>query len=716
MRKRTLKKAALFSFLLFCAVSPARAADESEEKGFLEAFKKPFHFILKPLRAEGLVDAVMDPLEMVACPMLSFEEPVVTPGRTEEYVYNINRNVDVITAEDIKDMNAMTVQEALAIRPGVATNSYLNNAKDNGLDMRGFGSADNQNYLVMVDGRRINQVDLSGPDLSQVDIKTVEKIEVVRGPNSVLYGDNATGGVINIITKRGAPEQHAGYEQQIGSYRYREESFSFDGRHAPVDYFFNASWQDSDGYRLNNGYEANDVFTSITVEPERNLGVNFSSGYHRDWYGQPGALYDGNLQADGRKGSRFPDSKAKTEDAYYTVEPRTCLEAGNADISFVAPFTYRLRRASSRDVGFNIYETNHHISSCDLRPKCEAASSFADGYVENKLILGVDLLGVKDQVLSGDVTFTKSQVDITKNTAAVYLSDNMLINDRVTANCGIRGEWAEYAFDQMQPTSLINGKVLRDMAFDAGIGYKYNKKSQLYAYYARSYRLPATDELYQSAYETFDWNTWSVRVFPSVLRGLKQQNADNYEIGIKDNTFERLRFKAAYYFMDTENEIYYDPDDFANENYPLTFRHGLESEIELSVSAQLRGFVLYNFQRSVFKGGKYGGYMVPLVPENVVSGGVRIQPVDKLVLELNMNYVGNMGIADDPRANSSPLKARGTMDLVASYEFKGARAFIAARNLLGAKYFSNATRNFMGNTAFYPAPERSVEAGVSIRF
>lgn len=712
-----LKRIVVAIMIVFFAARSAGAdTGERKENSLFEALKKPFYFILKPVRGEKLVDAIIDPLNNVACPLASFGEPVVTPGRTEEYIYNLNRNVDVITSKDISDMNAKTVQEALAARAAIVTNAFFNNPKDNSLDMRGFGSAANLNYLVMVDGRRINQVDLSGPDLAQVDISTVERIEVVKGPNTVLYGDNATGGVINIITKKGVPDHHARYEQQFGSYRYNRESFSFDGRKTPVDYYFSASWQDSDGYRLNNSYEANDIFTSIALEPAKDVGLNFSSGYHRDWYGQPGALYDGNIQSDGREGSRFPDSKAKTEESYFTVEPRASLEAGHSDISVVVPFTYRLRRANALDVGFNRYETDHHINSLDLRPKCEVASTFADGTLQNKLVLGVDLLDVEDQVLSGDVTFTKSQVDITKRTAALYVSDNMLVNDRLTANCGIRGEWAEYYFDQKMPAYSQSEKSLRDVAFDAGVGYKYNKRSQVYALYARSYRFPTTDEFYQSAYESFDWTSWSVRVFPAMLSDLKQQTANNYEVGVKDNTFENLRLRAAYYFMDTKNEIYYDPVDFTNENYRRTFRHGLETEAEIVLFSRLSGSINYTFQRSTFKGDKYGGYSIPLVPENVLSAGVRIEPIDRLVLELNFNYVGDMVIGNDPKADSSPLEARNTMDLSASYEFMYFRAFIVARNLAGARYFSNATRNFLGNTAFYPAPGRSVEAGVAIRF
>ncbi|MBD3380541.1 MAG: TonB-dependent receptor plug domain-containing protein [Candidatus Omnitrophica bacterium] len=702
--------------ILLVAVLFSYAAKAEEEKdGFFDVIKKPFQFVLRPVGMEDLGDALFGPVDRI-CSVTSFSEPVVTPGRTKEYIYNINRNVDIITAREIKDMNALTVQDVLSRRAGIVLNGFFNNSRDNNLDIRGFGSTGNLNYLVLLDGRRINQIDLSGPDLSQIDIRTVEKIEVIRGPNTVMYGDNATGGVVNIITKRGSEGHNARYAQEAGSYRYRKEYFSFEGREAFMDYFISSSWQDSDGYRANNGYEANDIFAGFRIRPAEDISVDLSSGYHRDWYGQPGALYDGNIQSDGMAGTRFPDSKAKTEDHYFSVEPKFLLD-GDTETAFSVPFTYRSRRSDALDVSFNRYETHHHIRSFDLRPKFEVSSFLLDDSVCNKLVCGMDYFRAEDQVLSGDIVYTKSQVDIEKETLAFYAENNALIRDRFTLNFGVRGEWAEYSFDQKQPTSSIDEKSLKDLAFDAGAGYKYGERSQLYAIYSRSYRMPTTDEFFQSAYEQFDWWTFGVRVFPAVLNfDLKQQVANNYEIGVKDNTFDRLRIKANYYFMDVKNEIYYDPVSFTNENYHHTWHHGFELEADADIVKGVKLFANYTFQKSLFRGGKYGNCSIPLVPENKFSAGVRMRPLKGFVVEFNADYVGEMTIANDPLADSDPLESRFLMGLTAAYERKGLRIFGIIRNLADHGYFSNATRNWQGNTAFYPAPGRNFQVGASVKF
>ena len=86
------------------------------------------------------------------------------------------------------------------------------------MDIRGFGETGPLNTLVLVDGRRVNEIDLSGVDWTQIPLDQVERIEIVRGSGSVLYGDNAVGGVINIITKKPEKPLSARVEGVIGSY------------------------------------------------------------------------------------------------------------------------------------------------------------------------------------------------------------------------------------------------------------------------------------------------------------------------------------------------------------------------------------------------------------------------------------------------------------------------------------------------------------------
>ena len=110
----------------------------------------------------------------------------------------------VISADDIRRAGATDVNEAIRKVAGVFGRQSLDASPDFSLDLRGFGSNSAQNMVVLVDGVRLSENEQANPVLSTIPIDTVERIEIVRGGSSVLYGDGATAGVIQIITKDAA--------------------------------------------------------------------------------------------------------------------------------------------------------------------------------------------------------------------------------------------------------------------------------------------------------------------------------------------------------------------------------------------------------------------------------------------------------------------------------------------------------------------------------
>lgn len=132
------------------------------------------------------------------------EEVVVTATRDEEEIRRIPANVSVITESDLAESGATTVVEALEKLESINIRSYSGNPSQAVVDLRGFGG-DNPygKTLILLDGRRLNRPDMASLNWLQIPVANVERIEVVRGGSSALYGDNAVGGVINIITKKG---------------------------------------------------------------------------------------------------------------------------------------------------------------------------------------------------------------------------------------------------------------------------------------------------------------------------------------------------------------------------------------------------------------------------------------------------------------------------------------------------------------------------------
>ena len=145
---------------------------------------------------------------------------VVTATRDAEEIRKVPANVTVITQEGIEQSNAQNVVDLLKDQVDVVVRDFYGNGKTASVDIRGFGETGTLNVLVLVDGRRVNDIDLSGVDWTQIPMDQIERIEIVRGSGSVLYGDNATGGVINIITKRPEKPFSVQAEGVAGSYGY----------------------------------------------------------------------------------------------------------------------------------------------------------------------------------------------------------------------------------------------------------------------------------------------------------------------------------------------------------------------------------------------------------------------------------------------------------------------------------------------------------------
>ena len=155
----------------------------------------------------GLITAVIVLLASTAInAAATFEEElgrvIVTATRIAQHDYKITGNVTVIDKEQIEASNAQTLPDILNEALGVFVRNQ-GTVKTSKIDIRGFGDTAASNVLFLVNDRKMNSVDLSGPDLTQIPVESIERIEIIRGAGSVLYGDNAVGGVVNIITKKG---------------------------------------------------------------------------------------------------------------------------------------------------------------------------------------------------------------------------------------------------------------------------------------------------------------------------------------------------------------------------------------------------------------------------------------------------------------------------------------------------------------------------------
>ncbi|MFC1631029.1 TonB-dependent receptor [Candidatus Omnitrophota bacterium] len=657
---------------------------------------------------------------------------VITPWRVEELAANVSKNVTLIESEEIQKSDASYAYEIIEEKVGVVVSGQFDNPKGTVVDIRGFGESSPSNLLVLVNGRRTNQIDLSGVDWGQINKDAIERIEIVRGPGTVLYGDNARGGVINIITKKGlSAEPVFSLGVQKGSDDHYKEFFNFGAAGDAYDYFLNYAHQQSDGYRANNDYFANDCFGRANLRAGENLAVEFSAGYHHDHYGMPGALYlNGNrfalnprgINQIGRTGSVFPEDRGWTEEFYTTVQPQFSLDIHSHNLSASIFTSFRSRRSKGLNIpeanawaGRSEYETVHHIKSYDFKPKFEFEAYLFNAQLMNRITFGYDYFYALDQILSGDRLAQQDSAEIIKQTHGVYFHDNIRLRENMLLNLGARAEWADYVFDQKRVLVNYETKQTMQSAAEVGLGYKYNDGSQVYFNFTKAYRNPNTEEYYQNRY----FDTWNGVERGGLNQNLKHQRSNNFEIGIKDTSFRWLKVNANYYWMATRSEIYFDPATFNNSNYsPKTMRKGVELELSSSFfDATLRPYLNYLFQEAYFKGGRYANERIPFVPKHKVSAGVLVPFLDSYEWSLGLTYVASRYKVSDQNNIAPRLKGYLTFDSQLSYSKDNLRAYLAIKNMFNEKYYSYGVTNSTGTAeTFYPAPERQFQAGLELSF
>jgi vitamin B12 transporter len=203
------------------------------------------------------------------------ERLVVTATRLETSTNRLGSSISVITAEDLARRQAQLVVEVLATVPGIDVRRTGPAGSATSIFIRG---ADSDHTLVLIDGVELN--DPSSPSrlafLNHLTVDSVERIEVLRGPQSTLYGSDAIGGVIQIFTKQGSTSQESSLSIETGSYATWRSAIETSGASGPFDYLISGSFSDSDGFSASSGGVENDGYRNGSLAAR--LGWSFETG------------------------------------------------------------------------------------------------------------------------------------------------------------------------------------------------------------------------------------------------------------------------------------------------------------------------------------------------------------------------------------------------------------------------------------------------------
>src|SRR5438105_402032 len=206
-------------------------------------------------------------------------EPVVVTATTVETpAEQLGATVSVITEEDFRTYHYVTVQDALRSVPGLDVRQSGSLGKTTSISIRGV---DPTKVQVLIDGVRVASPTLGETELSDIPPDLIDRIEIIRGPQSTLYGADAIGGVVNIFTKKGQGPFSGFLSQEIGNYDTFRTQTGFSGSSGRVDYSFGASHTESAGRSRNDDFDNKAVSGRIGLALPGDSALAFILRYNR---------------------------------------------------------------------------------------------------------------------------------------------------------------------------------------------------------------------------------------------------------------------------------------------------------------------------------------------------------------------------------------------------------------------------------------------------
>jgi outer membrane receptor protein involved in Fe transport len=520
-----------------------------------------------------------------------------------------------VTAEDIERQNATNIGEALKLVPGV---HFRQGRSKEGyyVTLRGF---EQENILILLDGIPIGVPYEGLVNLTDIPVQNISEIKVIKGNASVLYGPNAMGGVINIITKKGTSDPHLSVSYQQSEYDTHHLSLTHGWAFGPFSYFLGASRRESDGYPLadtfalpadvlssmkkspanptslpnipitpdsgrreNSDYEK-DSFTftgNLALGSNNDLGVSFE--YYNNDYGVPPVP----IFREHKKGFfyfprywRFSDWERYTlnitEEArlseIFRVKTRVFYDSYENTLDTYDDATYSTENRIGPPSGNSVYD-DYSIGA--------QIQTFWDGLSGNHISFGFQF---KKDIHKEN--FNYSPFDKFESYMySVALEDRIDITNHLALTIGA-------SYDVFDKRTLLVAGQNRDPGDDVdtfspqiGLSYDLSDTVNLYGSAGRKVRFPTMRNLYADGI-----------IGPKGNPDLEEERTDNYEVGTIWKPSQKIHAQLALFYSDIQNMINFDNIIGRFEQYKNADIAGVDASIFSQLTRSLSAQLSYTF-------------------------------------------------------------------------------------------------------------------------
>lgn len=604
----------------------------------------------------------------------ALDDMVVTATRTESKVVDVPVNTTVISAEKIADRHYLDVADALKDVPGATVMDTGVGAYEKKIVLNG-----DERVLVLVDGKRVN-IDMgtmsrASYDLNQMpDVSLIERIEVVKGHGGALYGIDAVGGVINIITKK-MDHSYGKVSMGFGSHQARDAKAMYTIKEGKTGVMVAASKYKQGYHEYKDAKtEANKRWPAASTYENEKVSVKLSQELSET----------SNLEL-GYDFSKFEGVRS------YSTEATSASFSNKKTNDFYAKYDWTV---NDKDQGFiQLYRNKYDYYNAgdmyetDTGFEAQQNITLSDN---NQLVVGASYRKAKA------LNATSYTAEKSINNKAVFVSDQWEFAPNWTLDAGVR-------YDKH---STAGSKT----TWSAGLNKKFDENSHAYFNWGQVFKAPTLDDLYY--YSVGDYKGFKFESYGNP--NLKPEKGDTWTIGYGTKIADKTSVNISYFQSKLEDAI--DWDTTYSDNASVSIVRNVDKQkkngMELSVAHELNDNwdleASYTYIR--VKNNEHGsGYVrdANYIP-NMYRFGVRYH--DDL-WNADLFLRGGSGADKSAYVDSKYM----TLDMSVAYKATKDLSFYAkGYNLFNKAYAESAGVN--GGTYTYPAQGRRFIIGAEYTF
>ncbi|TVR31695.1 MAG: TonB-dependent receptor [Spirochaetaceae bacterium] len=632
---------------------------------------------------------------------------VITADRVLTDIVSTAAHVSIITADDIRQSGATNVVELLDRQPGVSFRSFSNEAQAQ-VDMRGFGEGSYGRVLVLVDGRRQNNPDMSGINWLSIPIDSIERIEVVRGSESALYGNNAVAGVINIITKTPERPLELSAAGSFGSFMANQQRLGLATAGERARLRASAEHFSTDGHRDRSAYRALNFSLAGEFDPTDRLSLSLGGRYANVFYELPGGLTKEEFEDDPSQAKRdapWPDTGRIDNDEDEATENQFGVDAGvlwqlgdrmNAELALAF---------SHKEVETD-FTSEFNFSDTNLNTVAAAPAIVIDwdlSIIPVRTRFGVDWDWARQDGKIYDSADRDNKTDefaLSQWTISTALANTLYLTEQMDVGAALRYDRSVIAATK-EAEDIDESKTHQAVVFDISTVFRPVESAKIYVSGGTLFRYPALDEQGQ------------VRGFADGFNEkLDPETGFNVELGGGLYLLPAIRADVSVYLLQMRDEIAYDDVENRNINFDQTRRIGADLQISTEPIEPLRLAAGYSYVNAVFIKGDDRDNQVPLVPNHSIDAELGVRPLRGLEFGPAVTYRSQAYQGGDTGNEQDKIDAYFVTDLFVRFRPAGLPGDLSlsaeVKNLFDLNYAPLvAYSEWAGSSAYYPAPGRS---------